>query len=856
MKKSLLFLVSCAIGINGVYAQSQLENRELKTSHPVAAELKQVNAADMKRSINLVAAPQPQAVKVLKSVLQNGNGYEIVQLADGSVKRRFVRDNVQLISMPASPIRTLSEAEAEGLLLFESFEDCAAYEEDRSWVPEGWSEVSHVGRDHYSNVFGNGDETWYPETQIEYSWGHASMPTDGEMMMLVTESLNIDFDTFEFAYQPQDEWLMTKEITIDKATYLYFDYAYSPFATFSVDPALTEDGSWGCDTTTPKAEILLYISTDGGESWSKKPLWSSIPKDRSFINAKNLFDYILPQWDLASIDLSPYVGKSIKIAFRFHCPNGAGGTQGIDNVIVGDYPPVASYRRPQGFFFGSWSEEFSYYEGLMFGPAYTKASWINNSAYANTFEWIIPETANDAAALSSETNYTDFYSFADHQTPTLVASNATLTSEPYSWGLEFMNKETGEPAPKESTFFLAGGNMDLFYSALKATGKFGVSDIDPNLPCYAYSYTSGEPLFGPSASVRSIANYYEKPLINYMLSEVRIPVLGLQVPADTELQLNIYKTDAHGNVGELISNSTYYFPTAVSEEIYNLIFSEFNVADEETGLDIAVDYLDINEAILIELTGFEGEYIYDEEGKLLEYNDFMSFTAFGVLEDYVPSTAYFNFKNTSGYSWNSARYNLAMNAQMFMVLDVTYPFLYTENSQYEADPLGDRHEFEITDYYFLLKNEKGEYQWTIESEIPDWFSIGMMTEDTNTGNVIVPVTFKRLPGYVEGRAADIVLATPGGAKLTLEVKQGNASWSGVSQVNESKVKAYVANNNIYVSYPEGTTSVAVYSANGRIAGQYRLNESGAATIPAAHLTNGVYILRFEGKTTETLKIIK
>ena len=838
MKRSLLFLLACAIGTNVSYAQSKFSSRKINDSRQIIerTQLKKANVVQGKVELPFTSQKD---VKVLKSYVKNGNGMEYVQLPDGSVKKRIVKNNISYSGFPVPPKSSVQTKSTDDYLLFESFED-NNYDEDPYWVPNGWVEISKVGSTVDGNFMGNGDETWHPNDQFTPSASTSLDPTDGGSLMMIDPVWHLDMETFIMETKLQDEWLITKEFTPDQNSSFNFDFSDSPFWNYYYYFDVLEPTF---DFSEAKAILEIYISTDGGETWPDK-VWDSTPSELKIFNEQNIYDYDIAEWKYIEIDLTAYVGKNIKVAFRY--VGNDGSSVAIDNVIVGEKAPIAKYDKPQGAFFASWNSELSYYT-FMLGAAYTNTMWNNSSLYAKTFDWIMADSNNppDAVYNSDDKNPSDFYMFSLYKTPSLTANSATKTSE-YHWGAEFID-EDGNPAPVAKTQILTGGNIN---DVIPEEGAdFYSSNVPPNAYIRAYTMGGGLPIFGPREGVSSIGSYFEKPLAIYMIEGVRIPVVGLTVPADTELKLNIYKMPEKGVAGDLIASSTVYYPTAVSGNgLSNISFDEFSVIDPTTGLDVTVDYLEIDEAILVEFAGFEGEMV-GEEGQEVYQND-IDFTALCTIDE-GDSFGYFLEDGV----WKNARRSLSVNSSLVVLMDVTYPFLYAEENRFEAPAAGGTHTFSITDYYWLPEDKVSNVQWWIDNEIPEWISVGDLRADDGQDPVSVPVTVAALPEGVKGRAADLILKSYG-CELKLQIKQGESFYVSIPEVKVSNVRAYVNNNNIYVAYPEGTTSVSVYNAVGQLVGNYRLDPSGAAILPGANLTKGIYFLKFSGKTNETIKVVK
>ncbi len=120
---------------------------------------------------------------------------------------------------------------------------------------------------------------------------------------------------YDPALVPQDEWLVTSAMDFTSVT-----------ADIKVDFYWMMSYYWGV-SPYDNYDIELWISTDGGATWSTK-LWDE--------SVAGVFSNFL--WYSASVSLAGYVGQSnVKLAWRYV---GADGAQaGVDFVSINDDPP-------------------------------------------------------------------------------------------------------------------------------------------------------------------------------------------------------------------------------------------------------------------------------------------------------------------------------------------------------------------------------------------------------------------------------------------------------------------------------------------------------------------------------------
>ena len=509
------------------------------------------------------------------------------------------------------------------------------------------------------------------------------------------------------------------------------------------------------------------------------------------------------------------------------------------NRVSSETDPIASYRRPQGFFYSGFNENLDYYP-LLLGPAYTDVTWKNTSLYADTYNWELPNPKTGIFYTSNKINPTEKYESDIFETPRLTARSASKTSKPYYWGSECTD-ENGNPDPFETSFFSTGIDIDLIledetigvgnYSPFGNIGAFNVNDNGKIVP-----------VFGPNGIIASVANYFEKPLQPYLLDKVSIPLVNLKAPANTRLSLSIYSMN--NNIPEKLVASSHWITTkainteATGEVLYYLKFDEFKMLDPETELEISADYLEIDDAILIELS-------WSDEKPGLAFN------LLSQIEEGIESNAYIFLPDDSDPNsfWllNSTDY-IDEPAALVFDLFLSYPFLHTEDNHFAAPEAGGIKNFKINSFWVPEI-------WELASELPNWIKLGEPSIDQQTGVVTLPATVSALPAGVSGRKADIKIKSMI-CDLTLQFKQGDAWFTGITLVQTTKATAICQGDNFLLTYPDETTSVALYNITGQKIAQHTLNPQGTSVIPVANLPKGIYVLKFAGKIEDTIKVIK
>jgi len=82
------------------------------------------------------------------------------------------------------------------------------------------------------------------------------------------------------------------------------------------------------------------------------------------------------------------------------------------------------------------------------------------------------------------------------------------------------------------------------------------------------------------------------------------------------------------------------------------------------------------------------------------------------------------------------------------------------------------------------------------------------------------------------------------------------SLSNVPSVKANRTSVFSTANSFELSYTSDFTSVAIFNISGQMIASYDLPATGQFSIPNHDLAQGVYIIRFTGNMTETVKVIR
>ena len=797
MRKLLLILLIIAVGISASMAQtirtgvannkSAAASVKPITTHQslVAKPMKEFNAQMSK--ISPLALNQD--VKVISSVTRGDKKIQIVQNTNGTLRKRVTLDNTaQKLNIKT---KTPAFKSATDYTLFESFED---WDGSPDWTPAGWS------RDNKTDLV-----TW------DMSDGaFLCYPSDGDYMAYVEWIFPFDDDFNLITLYPRDEMLISPAFTPVKDEYLFFDVNYSAY--FMFYDIFTDE----LDFENPVSNLQALISTDNGTNWTT--LWD-MAKDEGYTE-DNIWDYTDYEWYTKMISLESYIGKSVKIAIRYTDRDG-GNDVGLDNIAVREPSPNALYKRPQGFFIAGLTQGWSAYNlDLLVGHAYDQTIWRNLSTEAETYSWEFDNPDGSGSVLKSTEKNPDVpYPFDLYLIPTLTASGGNYSST-YQWGAE------------EMRFLLAGGEIDLL-GLPGGTPSCGNYDLSLFETLYTYIDGKGGYNFGTNTDnlIEGVANYFEKPVHKYILDGVWAALRVFKgFPANTEFTMVIHKV-VDGYLEDEIATATCTPADiiTISDYAYTMPFKSFITIDPETGLEIENEYLEIEDAILIEIKGFNNipgaeicfavqEYDVDPAGE----NNAYIFHANGNLLSYPVSTS------------------------LLINLDLTYSFLLADSYEFIAPAAGGEKTFDVISLY-------SPDVWWLEDDLPEWLS-AKYTFDEETWEIQLTLTADPLPSGTEKREAVVKIITYG-ADMSILVKQEKGT--GIQVINVADTKVVNKNGNFELKYTSDYSLVSVYNVAGQKISGYSLPASGTFTVPAENYTKGVYLFSFSGtKGVSTVKVIK
>lgn len=698
------------------------------------------------------------------------------------------KSKTPLLKLKASVDTTFHEG-------FESYNGTA-----KNWIPSNWTEINKT-----SNVYvatNSYNSTWAVSAKNTYT-----APTEGKSMAWVDWDEN---------YKPQDEWLISPAFTPVAGDIVSFDFFYNPFDMYYDNVASTNTVNV-FNFTKPNATLQMHISIDNGTNWTK--VWDA-KDDASQFNSTNIlsFEKTSGMWNTILKTLDTYVGKSIKIAFSYVGVNG--GSMGLDNISIRQQMPTAFYMRPQGYFYAGLTPIFKGIDvDLMVGHAYQDATWYNYSnAESKSFSWTFEDPKNATATITStDVHPTVFYPAGEYKIPTLkaIADNKEST---YSWG------------KANTSYFMAGGQPTTNFGLL-GLGNYDLSAGFENPKFATNNYCFGT---GPNHAVDAIANYFDKPVHKYLLDSVWINLGKFAAPAGTQFKLIIHKVAADGSLADTIATSVCLAQDVTEPKTgyFTMPFKGFVSIDSITGLEVINDYLEISDAILVELTGFNIPNV--TLAALSQVID----TSNGESNAYV------------FYNYNSQRYLLGGSdyigaTSLLFNLGATYSYIAADSDEFVVPNEGGSKTFNIDTWY-------SPSDWWSDVELPSWITMDNTFNETTRATTIT-LKAEALPIGVTGRGATIKVSTYG-ADMSINVKQGN--YTGLPTNKATHTKVISRDNEFELSYTSDYTSVEMYNVAGQIIGIYKLPSTGKLIVPSNTMNRGIYIFKFAGKNTETAKALR
>lgn len=771
---------------------------------------------------------------VASKQLKDGSSINLVKGNDGhlyKVLNRSLRASDK-ITPSKSRINAPAVMKAdENATLFEGFESYEG-QTSRGWVPEGWSWESKTNPPHVAPE-GKGTCLVWEATKGD---GFTSAYSGTYVERVQVSMADFTADPITFAEQ-QDEWLITKAITPKTGDYLTFQLCYSPCFT------LLNESTMDFSSVNNILEVL--VTTDDGKTWEK--VWDVLDDARSYTEDELWDDgmsFVRPYHPML-VNISKYVGKNIKIAFRYYGINGE--SMMLDDVKVGEATPTAAATAPNAVFpIGLSLDGYNLSDGsgnvlnLALAPYKTSLEWTNVSPAFESCTWTYPDEEGNETTSSSKNLEAPEYGFGQYDAPSLVTkigsktSDATKLYDAVQYGGSVMIKN----GDNYMSFDAAMYDLNRLVSekakfSLAGDGVFGMGATS--------DATWNQLLKTEGMKVTGMGMFIPQPAAPYTLSSANAVVYYTagKLTDKSQLKATVYKVEDDGSFTAMAEG--YCSPSEIykaDDKSYPkaVFYFEREIDGLPTQAELFVDY-----PIVIQFSA-----------DLAEGEEFDFVNAFDSAPDEVENNVYVFFNdaegtrkmiNTTALSFEDG----SAAAGLYASFDATYSWLRSDEDAFEAKPAGESKTFDLDSYYNLV-NSKGEDLATATGEgLGDWYTVSF-ANGSGTEPAKMTVAVSALPEGIDVRSSYFDVEVFGMKKRFYVAQHSEA---GVSDLAVSATKAFVNGGNIVVSSPKATR-VAVYNVAGQKVAEQAF--AGKATIKASDFAKGIYVLKFNDNTV--LKLTK
>lgn len=832
MKKSVLFSASLLIGTATMIAG--VSERYKSVQQPAV----QVNSDQLVKFDKFANQTSSQSMQRVQGQILRSQGNLNVFKTEKGLVRTLKKTNLGLAPVQ----KNVNVNEVKAASLQESFEGWDGKTE--GWFPTGWS------AEHKSTAFeakDHPDWTWQVSTG---DGGYYIFPPHENYCAVINTAMDINMETFQITYPEQDEWLITKDITVGSGDYFSFVLQYSPGWMLYNEMQHAQTGTPVFDQKNTNMELMVSVA--GGE-WTK--IWDAYTADASV----NYTDETL--WNTMGVneaiylgvvkDLSAYVGKSVKFAFRY--VGKAGNNMGIDFVQVSTSVQAdAHYMPPMSYLFcgPTLDADGTYFPYMRIGEAYQDAIWENQSIFGDKFTWNYTNPDDAESSLVSQkrdlvTNYG--YSIVDYP---VLKSEIGSSSATYQYGgfenggqTVYASLQLGgniqrvmAQGQEPTSFPAVNYNLHL----INASYWFGDMTID-QAGTAAASWNKSFAQGGSEAKFTGFGTYLPAPTESYALAGVYLSLVPKSIGGDKDAPINVtvYKIE-NGTLGEVVGQGSCCLNDGVDIGNYVVpcyFYKKIGQVEQEVALTIDSDVMVVVDATyngaefaLLTQTSSEGEGL---AGYVSTY--VVGKNADGSF-DLLPANNY-GMRDEATGKWN-------LFTSFGMMFEPIYSWMMLkdgESNEFEANVTGESRTFNVDSYYI-----PDVYEFEGEG-LDEWYTVEVGALDEQT--FLTPLTVTVDPFTGSGsRVSELVCSVPG-SKFSIWIAQHSAD--GVNDVNAAFVKASVVNGD-FVLENVNATSVEIFNVAGQKVVEAAV--SGETVVPASDLANGMYIVKFNDNTV--VKVVK
>jgi len=545
------------------------------------------------------------------------------------------------------------------------------------------------------------------------------------------------------------------------------------------------------------------------------------------------------------VNISKYVGKNIKIAFRYYGINGE--SMMLDDVKVGEATPTAAATAPNAVFpIGFSLEGYNLSDGsgnvlnLALAPYKTSLEWTNVSPAYESCTWTYPDEEGNETTSSSKNLEAPEYGFGQYGAPSLVTKIGSKTSDATKLydAVQYGGSVMINHGDSYLSFDAAMYDLNRLVSkkakfSLTRDGAFGMGATS--------DATWNQLLKTEGMKVTGMGMFIPQPAAPYTLSSANAVVYYTagKLTDKSQLKATVYKVEDDGSftaMAEGYCSPSEFYKADEDSNTKAIFYFEREIDGLPTQAELFVDY-----PIVIQFSA-----------DLAEGEEFDFVNAFDSAPDEVENNVYVFFNdaegtrkmiNTTALSFEDG----SAAAGLYASFDATYSWLRSDEDAFEAKPAGESKTFDLDSYYNLV-NSKGENLATATGEgLGDWYTVSF-ANGSGTEPAKMTVAVSALPEGTDVRSSYFDVEVFGMKKRFYVAQHSEA---GVSDLAVSATKAFVNGGNIVVSSPKATR-VAVYNVAGQKVAEQAF--AGKATIKASDFAKGIYVLKFNDNTV--LKLTK
>ncbi len=791
--------------------------------------LSSVSVASAAEPVALSSASHETKSQLLGSICGQRTVLSENQMAPGIVQRvvldsqgRVYKDMVKYgkVSGGRRAVRMSYKAPANATF-YESFEGHAG---ELDWLPEGWTEINTPeNKPTMEMCRHNINNTWNAQDTGDGYW--TAITSDGvkECWIHFTYSWSYKNDageTVEGSKAPQDEWLITPEITVGEADDLFF--------LAEVDLGCVYDYNWSCygyDRELIDTELEVLVSVDGGENWDS--LWKLSEDICAGMTDKELYDHMgeLTYYSYR-VPLADYHGKTVKIAFRYLTPLAGGNSMAVDAVTVAAPQPEAFYHLPDGTLLAGISDGL-HSPGVSYVllPADTPISWKGNSnAYTEKNSWAFYNEASGEMNDIVESHDAEISYPWSHGAvipyPVLTATNAN-GSHSYAPDINDDRKGgmyIGGHLPPLADEVLYLGNYDYVHKGLVA----------PHFGNGSYCFGTAEAgSWGNGIRQTAIGNLFLAPSVPLEVTDVMLTLGEFDADDDAEITLEIYTVSADGKVSEQPSaTSTVKGKDISGFGFYNAFFrleTPYEMSSHTLMMVKGFDSPKVRTFAACAQSVHNDDAVHNYAYMMFEMPD-------GSQELYAASDALTDYSSALYISLNGTFHVLKLDEEI-VELDVA-----TNAVEVGASATSSPEKWWVVD----KANDNARLPLEAGGTTYDWLTVTPVTREDGS----FAVRFSA-PASDKQRSKTVYLSN-GGTEARIRVKQPISAGIGLVDADESI--GLTLNGDILSFSGMGADAyVVVYNADGRIV------YAGCNNADTAGWCNGVYIVRCGTRTAKFMK---